>query len=43
MISNALKWQHAETRGIEQATTVKMDRKIVRMAKIQPIINKKDD
>ncbi|KAJ8349552.1 hypothetical protein SKAU_G00246820 [Synaphobranchus kaupii] len=47
MISNALKWQQKpETRGRKRATTVKTDRRIVRMAKIQPIITSrkiKDD
>ena len=47
MSSNALKWQQKpETHGIKQATTVKMDRRIVRMAKIQSIFTSrkiKDD
>ncbi|KAJ8271033.1 hypothetical protein GJAV_G00122010 [Gymnothorax javanicus] len=39
MISNALKWQQRpETRGRKRATTVKTDRRIVRMAKNQPIV-----
>ena len=39
MISNALKWQQKpETRRRKRATTVKTDQRIVRMAKIQPII-----
>uniref|UniRef100_A0A3Q4AY50 Transposase Tc1-like domain-containing protein n=1 Tax=Mola mola TaxID=94237 RepID=A0A3Q4AY50_MOLML len=40
MISNALKWRaKPETRGRKRKTTIKMDRRITRMAKAQPMIS----
>uniref|UniRef100_A0A3Q3VP25 Transposase Tc1-like domain-containing protein n=1 Tax=Mola mola TaxID=94237 RepID=A0A3Q3VP25_MOLML len=40
MISNALKWRaKPETRGRKWKTTIKMDRRITRMAKAQPMIS----
>lgn len=39
MISNALKWRaKPERRGRKRKTTIKMDRRITRMAKAQPMI-----
>uniref|UniRef100_A0A3Q3W833 Transposase Tc1-like domain-containing protein n=1 Tax=Mola mola TaxID=94237 RepID=A0A3Q3W833_MOLML len=39
-ISNALKWRaKPETRGRKRKTTIKMDRRITRMAKAQPMIS----
>lgn len=40
MISNALKWRaKPERRGRKRKTTIKMDRRITRMAKAQPMIS----
>ena len=40
MISNALKWRaKPERRGRKRKTTIKMDRRITRMAKAQPMID----
>uniref|UniRef100_A0A3Q3XBR7 Transposase Tc1-like domain-containing protein n=1 Tax=Mola mola TaxID=94237 RepID=A0A3Q3XBR7_MOLML len=40
MISNALKWRaKPETRGRKRKTTIKIDRRITRMAKAQPMIS----
>ena len=40
MISNALKWQpKPERRGRKRKTTIRMDRRITKMAKAQPMIS----
>ena len=43
MISNALKWQRKpEKRGRKRNTTIRVDRKITRMAKKQPMISSRE-